>query len=254
MARCEEEFNPWPSFVDIFSSVILVLLLFLLVVLVNLGYYAQFKYKVSYTGSISNDDIISNYDNNKSTKENILITTKVTNSSASSSSNADVNIRIIDEQKQMILALQNQISTDDSPKSSKAISEVDSPGIDIADKTLNEAENQKIIQSDDYLIITYKGNEVFIDDTISRKVKQFLSSAKDKYKNHKIYIYSYDIKEQLSATISKQISLARTMSTRNLIRKFGYEKKDVLIDLGGKLEIKEKIDAKNGYLVIKIVK
>jgi len=37
--KCEEEFNPWPSFVDIFSSVILVLLLFLLVVLANLGYY-----------------------------------------------------------------------------------------------------------------------------------------------------------------------------------------------------------------------
>ena len=58
--RCEDEFNPWPSFVDIFSSVILVMLLFLLVVLVNLGYYAQFKYKVSYTGSISSDEVILN--------------------------------------------------------------------------------------------------------------------------------------------------------------------------------------------------
>lgn len=58
--RCEDEFNPWPSFVDIFSSVILVMLLFLLVVLVNLGYYAQFKYKVSYTGSIATDDLILN--------------------------------------------------------------------------------------------------------------------------------------------------------------------------------------------------
>ena len=58
--RCEDEFNPWPSFVDIFSSVILVMLLFLLVVLVNLGYYAQFKYKVSYTGSIATDDLIVN--------------------------------------------------------------------------------------------------------------------------------------------------------------------------------------------------
>jgi hypothetical protein len=29
--KFEEEFNPWPSFVDLFSSVILVLLLFLLV-------------------------------------------------------------------------------------------------------------------------------------------------------------------------------------------------------------------------------
>jgi hypothetical protein len=252
MARCEEEFNPWPSFVDIFSSVILVLLLFLLVVLVNLGYYAQFKYKVSYTGSISNNDIILN--NNKSAEENILNTTKVTDPSAGSSSNSDINIKIIEEQKQMILALENQITSEDSPKSAKAVNEVDSPGIDVADKNANETENQMIVQNNDYLIITYKANEVFIDDAIARKVKQFLSSAKDKYKNHKIYIYSYDIKEQLSATITKQISLARTMSTRNLIRKFGYEKKDVLIDLSGNPEIMEKIDGKNGYLVIKIVK
>ncbi len=65
--RCDEEFNPWPSFVDIFSSVILVMLLFLLVVLVNLGYYAQFRYKISYTGSISTEELILN-DNPKEIK------------------------------------------------------------------------------------------------------------------------------------------------------------------------------------------
>ena len=54
--KFEEEFNPWPSFVDLFSSVILILLLFLLVVLANLGYYAQSKDKTSYTGSISSDE------------------------------------------------------------------------------------------------------------------------------------------------------------------------------------------------------
>ena len=78
--------------------------------------------------------------------------------------------------------------------------------------------------------------------------------AKDKYKNDKVHIYSYDIQEQISATISKQISLGRTMSAKNLIRKFGYEKKDVVIDLSGDFEIKEKIDNKNGYLIIKTVK
>ncbi len=44
------------------------------------------------------------------------------------------------------------------------------------------------------------------------------------------------------------------MSIRNLIKKFGYEKKDIKIDLGTKPEIKEDIDPKNGYIVIKIVK
>ena len=60
------EFNPWPAFVDIFSAVILVMLLLLMVVLANLGYFAQFKYKVSYSGAVSSDDIIRN--NNKQEK------------------------------------------------------------------------------------------------------------------------------------------------------------------------------------------
>jgi hypothetical protein len=35
-----------------------------------------------------------------------------------------------------------------------------------------------------------------------------------------------------------------------LIRKFGFEKKDIKIDLANRPEIKETIDSKNGYLLI----
>lgn len=126
--KFEEEFNPWPSFVDIFSSVILVLLLFLLVVLANLGYYAQFKYKVSYNGSIATDDLI----------------VKKSSSSSGSNPNSDLNIQIIKEQKQMILALQNQLNSDPiNVKSAKGSDEVESPGIDVADKKEDSTEVQK---------------------------------------------------------------------------------------------------------------
>ncbi len=237
--KFEEEFNPWPSFVDIFSSVILVLLLFLLVVLANLGYYAQFKYKVSYNGSIATDDLI----------------VKKSSSSSGSNPNSDLNIQIIKEQKQMILALQNQLNSDPiNVKSAKGSDEVESPGIDVADKKEDSTEVQKMITAEEYLIITYKDDELFVDDVISKQLKDFLAKAKSKYQTHQINIYSSDIKDQLSSTISKQISLARTMSVRNLIKKFGYEKKDIKIDLASKPEIKETIDAKNGYLVIKIIK
>lgn len=237
--KFEEEFNPWPSFVDIFSSVILVLLLFLLVVLANLGYYAQFKYKVSYNGSIATDDLI----------------VKKSSSNSGSNPNSDLNIQIIKEQKQMILALQNQLNSDPiNVKSAKGSDEVESPGIDVADKKEDSTEVQKMITAEEYLIITYKDDELFVDDVISKQLKDFLAKAKSKYQTHQINIYSSDIKDQLSSTISKQISLARTMSVRNLIKKFGYEKKDIKIDLASKPEIKETIDAKNGYLVIKIIK
>ena len=249
--KIEEEFNPWPSFVDIFSSVILVLLLFLLVVLANLGYYMQFKYKVSYTGSISNSELIGS-PSSTTTSE----TTQTSSSAANGSNpNSDLNIQIIQEQKQMVLALQNQIAVDETAlKSAKGTDEAISAGINIADKKEDTTELQKTITSDGYLVITYKADELFVDDAISKQLKDFLSKAKSKNASHQIFIYSSDTKNQLSATIAKQISLARTMSVRNLIKKFGYEKKDINIDLSVLPEVKEPIDAKNGYIVIKTTK
>ncbi len=246
--KIEEEFNPWPSFVDIFSSVILVLLLFLLVVLANLGYYMQFKYKVSYTGSISTSDLIAS---SSST------TTEVSTSSSSNGTNpnSDINIQIIKEQKQMILALQNQIAVDPTAlKSAKGTDEADSAGINVANKKEDTTQVQKMISTDEYFVITYKADELFVDDLISKQLKDFLSKVKSKNPNHEIYIYSSDTKNQLSATIARQISLARTMSVRNLIKKFAYEKKDINIDLSVLPEIKEPVDAKNGYIVIKTTK
>ena len=248
--KIEEEFNPWPSFVDIFSSVILVLLLFLLVVLANLGYYMQFKYKVSYTGSISTSELIAS-------PSSPATTTEVSTSSSSNGTNpnSDLNIQIISEQKQMILALQNQIAVDEKAlKSAEGTDEADSAGINVANKKEDTTQVQKMISTDEYFVITYKADELFVDDVISKQLKDFLSKVKSKNANHQIYIYSSDTKNQLSATIARQISLARTMSVRNLIKKFAYEKKDINIDLSVLPEIKEPIDAKNGYIVIKTTK
>lgn len=155
----------------------------------------------------------------------------------------------------MILALQHQIASQDtSIKSAKGTDEIESSGINVADKKEDSTKIQKILSTDEYLVITYKADEFFVDDVASKQIKDFLNKAKNKYSNHQVNIYSSDIKDQLSATISKQISLARTMSVRNLIRKFGYEKKDIKIDLTSNPELKESVDATNGYLVIKIVK
>ena len=180
---------------------------------------------------------------------------EVQSSNSSSAPNSDLNIQIIKEQKQMVLALENQINSDPiNVKSAEGSDEVVSSGVNVADKKENTTEVQNMITADDYLIVTYKADELFVDDIISKKLRDFLNKAKVKYPKHEIVIYSYEIKNVLSATISKQISLARTMSIRNLIKKFGYEKKDIKIDLGTKPEIKEDIDPKNGYIVIKIVK
>lgn len=245
------EFNPWPAFVDIFSAVILVMLLLLMVVLANLGYFSQFKYKVSYSGAVSSDDIIRN--NNRTTEEDVV--SSQSSASAAAITNSDKNIQIINEQKQMILALQKQLSGDpNNIKSAKGSDEVESPGINVADKRESTTEVQKMVKADEYIIVNYKADELFVDDLISKQIKEFLEKAKSKYKTFQIVINSSDIKDQLSATIAKQISLGRTMSVRNLIRKFGYDKKDIKIDLANNPIIKETVDATNGYIVIRIEK
>lgn len=238
--RCEDEFNPWPSFVDIFSSVILVMLLFLLVVLVNLGYYAQFKYKVSYTGTIATDDLIVN-DNPSSG------TTKLYQESQAQ---PNKNISMM---QQEIIRLRKIVEEKVVKAKEKEESKIEHGGIDVADRDdSDKPSKQTLISTEDYYIVTFKGNEIFFDTAIIKELKTFIEDIKKRYKKHQILITAADVQGQASATVAKQISLARSIGARNLIRKLGYEKKDVRIDLLASTEIKEEIDKQNGYLVIRI--
>lgn len=239
--RCEDEFNPWPSFVDIFSSVILVMLLFLLVVLVNLGYYAQFKYKVSYTGTIATDDLIVNDNPSDGT----------TKLYQESQAQPNKNVSMM---QQEIIRLRKIVEERVVKAEEKEESKIEHGGIDVADRDdTDKPSKQTLINSDDYYIVTFKGNEIFFDTAIIKELKTFIEDVKKKYgNNHKILISAADVVGQASATVAKQISLARSIGARNLIRKFGYEKKDVRIDLLASTEIKEEINKQNGYLVIRI--
>lgn len=242
--KCEDEFNPWPSFVDIFSSVILVMLLFLLVLLVNLGYYAQFKFKISYTGTIATDELILN--SNPQPIEVKEILEKVDDSQ-------EAQTQDIKKLQSEVIRLKKYIEEKIVKAEEKEESEIESGGIDVADvKDDDKASKQVLFQNDDYFIITYKGNEIFLDNKIAKDLKKFILEIKEKYKNHQIIITAADVKGQASATVSKQISLARSLGARNLIRKFGYDKKDVRIDLLADTTVKEEIDTMNGYLVIRI--
>ena len=249
--RCEDEFNPWPSFVDIFSSVILVMLLFLLVVLVNLGYYAQFKYKVSYTGSIASDDLILN-DNPKQVeiKEEIIEKQESTKEAQTQKKQETQSVQALQKE---VIRLRKMIEERTVKAKEKEESEIEAGGIDVKDRKDDDLKSkQATVISDEYFIVSFKGNEIFIDNEITKKLKVFIDDVKKKYKKHKIMITAADVKGQASATIAKQISLARSIGIRNLIRKFGYEKKDVRVDLLASTKIKEKVNDQNGYLVIRV--
>ncbi len=254
--RCEDEFNPWPSFVDIFSSVILVMLLFLLVLLVSLGYYAQFKFKVSYTGTIATDDLIlnSNPDSTQTSDKLIRKLHESSKSQSQSESQSESQSQSVQQMQAEIIRLKKIIEEKTVKAKEKEEAEVKAGGIDVNDVDDDDDTKQELIKTDDYFIVTYKGNEIFLEAKTSKDLENFIKEVQDKYKEHKVLITASDVKGQASATVAKQISLARSIGARNLIRKFGYDKKDVRIDLLAETEVKEQFNKDNGYLVIRIKK
>lgn len=235
--RCEEEFNPWPSFVDIFSAVILVLMLFLLVTIVNIGYYAQFKYKVQYTGSIVTEDIILQDTAAKVKLKEKKVEVKQQNKTKL----MDENLMEETEVQQMQVELQ-------------AATDIESAGEDLADKKKSEKESpQKTIQKDRFFYIKYEGNELFVGLDISEKLKEFVKQSNEKYPGHQIHLSATDPLDQISITVTKQITIGRIIAVRGLLKKLDYSKKDVKLKLGQKPFVPEEVEIDNGVVVLEVV-
>ena len=233
--KCEEEFNPWPSFVDIFSSVILVLLLFLLVTIVNIGYYAQFKFKIQYTGSVTTEDIIL-----QDTAKKIKLDEK----------------KKVENKKKKIIVEKNLMDEEiiqQMQKELQAATDIESAGEDLADKKKKEdSAATNVIEKDRYFYIPFDNNAIFVGQDVIEKLKLFVKKSKTKYPNHKIRIFATDPLDQISITVTKQITLGRTLNVRNLLRKYDYDKKDLKLNLGVEIEIPEDISIDSGVVVVEI--
>jgi len=228
--KCLEEFNPWPPFVDIFSSTILVLLLFMLILIVNLGYYAQFKFKVSYTGTISTDQLITESIPSKSMVKVLKIKKEIT-----------------EEAKQETVVQKTSIISEVQEKK-----EFERAGQDLVQIDDQKSTLQNTVQKDDYLIVNFAEKEILLDDPTIRQIKEFIVKMKNKFPKHKIIVSSVEPSNQISSTVGKQISLARTLNTRNLIRKQGYKKSEVRVRLLNE-EIRKKLpDNEAGFVYISV--
>lgn len=249
--RCEEEFNPWPSFVDIFSSVILVLMLFLLVIIVNLGYYAQFKYKVQYTGSVTTDDIILQditkkvvLDEDKKIEE--LNKDQIVPKELMTPKTEVEMMKKIEQQQKIIEQMQQKMQV-------QAATDIESAGEDIADKKKKDVKSkQNITQSERVFYITYNGNELFIDQAVTEKLKAFIQKIKQENPNSTVNIYGTHPLDQISLTVTKQITLGRAISVRNLIRKFKFERHQIKVKLAEKPSIPRDIKIDTGVIVVEV--
>jgi len=234
--KCLEEFNPWPSFVDIFSSVILVLLLFLLVLIVNIGYYAQFKFKVQYDGSVATDKII------------------LTDSAERIKIKKDLDPAESKIKSQLQTTDMSEITTQAMQEYLTAATDIESAGKDLADtkKKEDQEQTQNILEEDKVFYVKFNGNEIFIEQQIIEKLKLFVKKIQDKYPEAKIVLSSLDPTDQVSLTVTKQISLGRILTTKNLIKKFGFNMKDLSLKLSDKIKVPDEIDSEFGLIVVKV--
>ena len=237
--RCEEEFNPWPAFVDIFSAVILVLMLFLLVTLVNIGYYAQFKFKIQYTGSVSTDELIL-----QETAKKIQID-EVKKTPNTSTQIATKNQTIIQEPIEQQMVKELQMATD-----------IESVGLDLADvlKDPDAKQVQEIKEDDRYFYISFENREIQLDQITLEKLKGFIKLTKNKYPKSSLAISGIDPVGLLSYTVAKEKTLGRALGVRNLIRKFDYESNKVKVKLANKpTRLPDDLSIENGLIVIEVL-
>lgn len=216
--KCLEEFNPWPPFVDVFSSVILVLLLFILVIIVNVAYYMQFNQKVNSASTVT------------STSNNLIRGNDVT----------------------------DMVTMKKVPKPSKEkggngslFSGGKSQGnalVAAKDQTQKEQKIQKISQNE--ILIEFQSKDIFIGSNIKNSIHSFINSAKIEDPNAKIGISFANSTAIGSLTVAKQISIGRMINIKNLIKKQNYKLSDI------SLKIKNTIDAKykHGYVKLKVMR
>jgi len=216
MARqCPEDFNPWPPFVDIFASVILVMLLFLLITIVNIGYYAQFKFKTSYTASVVTKAPIQPEEQSKAKQIPPPPQRKLP---------PENSVSFHKIKKPMI----DKEAKDSFFSGGKSEGNAVSYAINKAPKAFLD---QKAVQNRQKLIITFEDKEIFLNTKIRSKIRNFIENAMRKNRKSEFTVTVSDPKTIVSRTISKQISLGRSINIKNQIKKSRVPNKQIHLDL-----------------------
>ena len=191
--RCEEEFNPWPPFVDVFSSVVLVLLLFILVLIVNVAYYTQFNSKTDSQAQT------------KSSKDNLQAGMDITEM-----------ISLHKTEKPKMDAAGNDSLFSGGEKESSSLSEEE----ESAPQTVENVAKGK-------LLVAYNDSGIFLNSKAIAKVKAFAKKAK----GGKLVISMAYPTNVISTTMKKRISISRIINVKNTLKKAGIKLSDMKIEI-----------------------
>ena len=218
-----DEMNPFISYVDLFSSIIMVLLLFVLIMFVNIGYYMQFNTK----------DVLKKDLNSTEPKPTPSIV-------------SEMKLQKKEDYKKVILENPAVASTLKDVNTTSAVKGGETDGNTLSKKS------EKFAQADfkpEDMIITFKNNEYFLNKDIIQKIVDFLKDKLKTNPNAMFYLSVGDSKNIISDTQAKQVSLGRILSLKNSLEetpalinkiKVSYKQDDTLTYNFGYLKIEVK--------------
>ncbi len=215
--KCVDEFNPWPPFVDVFSSVILVLLLFILVTIVNVAYYMQFNAK--------------------------------TNSEATTKSQTDSLQAGSDITDMIALAKQEKPKSDAGNDSLFTGGKSEGNAISSSDKE-EKVQDQSLSKGKGELLVAYNDKEIFNTAKIKTDIKAYIKDQKKKNPNAKFEISVAQPTAILGTTIPKQISLGRALNVKNLLKNQDIKLSNITL----KMQKNRDQEYSFGYVKIKVIK
>ncbi len=218
--KCEVEFNPWPPFVDVFSSVILVLLLFILVTIVNVAYYMQFNAKSDTLAEKSSAKVDS------------------------LNKGADIT--------DLVSVAKSKKTPKDAAGNDSLFTGGTSQGNAITMAKKEEKLDKQFVDKSTkgQLIVGYHDKEIFITKEIKEDVSAFIKAQKKKNPQARFEISVAQPTKILGTTIPKQISLGRALNIKNTIKKMDIK----LTDMRLKMRKTSDKSYAYGYVKIKVIK
>ncbi|MDD3467485.1 MAG: hypothetical protein PHE67_10080 [Campylobacterales bacterium] len=204
------EMNPFISYVDLFSSVILVLLLFVLIMFVNVGYYMQFNAKNPETTDAETQEMSAKKsatsEKPQESKQIVLV---------------DKPIIEVKEQKKE----QQQKDTNKTVVEGKGGTSEGTAILKRDSKPPAPAE----LKVDD-LIIVFRNNDYFVSNDMIRQTASALENILTTRPNATFVITVSDSKKIISATQAKQVSLGRVLGLKNKLSDMDKLKNKVKIN------------------------
>lgn len=190
----QEEINPFISYVDLFSAVILVLLLFVLIMFVNVGHYMKMNAKIDENQTVVSKEDAELLEKLKEGKENFELVEK----------REDVVPVPKVEEPPIVEEIVEQTPV--------AEEEVDGKSVQ---KTVKRYALADFVEAD--MSIVYKNNELFLTKDVAMDVVASLKRIKSSNPNVSFLLSVGDSKRIISLTQSKQASLGRILSLKNTI-------------------------------------